>query len=854
MSAKTPSIRISCLIASVLTSACADLPQREDAPPGPIPGMRVLGALSPATEESPLSCNFTANVATVAVGAARARVSRGLTDGVLYVNGQACTNGSGTQVTVTRGAALAKRLVLQVEPGATVVLDFGNGTFLPGTSATVAGIEVVAPEGSEGSGWSLGVLGSKAADNMTAGVKGLSFDRNANLDVKWSRAPIALEIAGAAGNDDVSGGGDVPRRIRGTGTAYEGEMHVLGGDGNDALAGGDGDDRLEGGPGNDKFPVLPAANAEARADGADTFIGGTGLDVVDYSQRGEAVLVTTGAAWVPLEVDGVRDAETCEPPVTPGGAWTPKETSPPEGFNRTGRDRDGRITFSECVTDCDPFEDIWVSEGDTVADDVERVTGTKFGDWLFGGCGKDAFFAGLGDDFLDGGGGDDDLRGERGDDTFDAGGAPDGKDTFTGGPGVDTVDYGRRVAALVVTMEGRANDGANAGAEADNVQRDVERLRGGAGADTLTGSASANVLSGGEGDDTLRGGNGNDVLVGQDGNDKLYGGNGHDTLRGGLGDDQLFGENGNDRLEGERGRWCGADETIACGADDTCANGDACYFEEDCGEGNTCNDSLDGGNGNDTITQRDDPGADTITCAAGADTLSYLGRLGGVSVTKDNVANDGETGTDSIDRNPTSGLRDNVSSTCETVQLPPTPVPEKSVITVSKTGVALGEEVTVTLTLADGSGAPLLQRGATVVFALQAGGVGALQDGGETLEGDDGTYSVIFKADAAGTAVVRATVNGVAVEAPSPTITVGGSGPASCEDGVRNGDETDVDCGGTGCPRCDQGAQCESASDCLSFSCQGTCSVDFVSVAAGTFWVGSPAEERGRDEFNEAQG
>jgi cysteine-rich repeat protein len=47
---------------------------------------------------------------------------------------------------------------------------------------------------------------------------------------------------------------------------------------------------------------------------------------------------------------------------------------------------------------------------------------------------------------------------------------------------------------------------------------------------------------------------------------------------------------------------------------------------------------------------------------------------------------------------------------------------------------------------------------------------------------------------------------------------------AACTDGVRNGNETDVDCGGT-CPRCADGRACISASDCVGFICTpaGTC-------------------------------
>jgi hypothetical protein len=48
--------------------------------------------------------------------------------------------------------------------------------------------------------------------------------------------------------------------------------------------------------------------------------------------------------------------------------------------------------------------------------------------------------------------------------------------------------------------------------------------------------------------------------------------------------------------------------------------------------------------------------------------------------------------------------------------------------------------------------------------------------------------------------------------------------PASCGDGVDNGQETDVDCGGSLCPGCPVGDGCMVGADCLGGSCVGgTC-------------------------------
>src|SRR5215470_1584854 len=46
----------------------------------------------------------------------------------------------------------------------------------------------------------------------------------------------------------------------------------------------------------------------------------------------------------------------------------------------------------------------------------------------------------------------------------------------------------------------------------------------------------------------------------------------------------------------------------------------------------------------------------------------------------------------------------------------------------------------------------------------------------------------------------------------------------SCADAIKNGNETDVDCGGNACPRCTNGRACLAPLDCASFVClSGKC-------------------------------
>lgn len=46
--------------------------------------------------------------------------------------------------------------------------------------------------------------------------------------------------------------------------------------------------------------------------------------------------------------------------------------------------------------------------------------------------------------------------------------------------------------------------------------------------------------------------------------------------------------------------------------------------------------------------------------------------------------------------------------------------------------------------------------------------------------------------------------------------------PASCGDSVKNGSETDVDCGGAMCPRCATGKACSTGTDCVGDTCAGS--------------------------------
>jgi Ca2+-binding RTX toxin-like protein len=153
----------------------------------------------------------------------------------------------------------------------------------------------------------------------------------------------------------------------------------------------------------------------------------------------------------------------------------------------------------------------------------DTITGTRFGDQLQGGDGRDLIFGAEGDDRVVGNAGNDELSGGDGDD--DVVGAS-GNDSLYG-------DFGN------------------------------DKLRGGDGLDSLMGGRDDDFLWGGADGDWLFGDDGTDRLWGEGGNDNLDGGWGDDFLWGGEGEDQLWGNRGDNRLWGGDG----ADQFIFTHAD-----------------------------------------------------------------------------------------------------------------------------------------------------------------------------------------------------------------------------------------------------------------------------------------------
>jgi Ca2+-binding RTX toxin-like protein len=172
------------------------------------------------------------------------------------------------------------------------------------------------------------------------------------------------------------------------------------------------------------------------------------------------------------------------------------------------------------------------------------IFGGSGDDTLRGGNDNDSILSGLGDDILSGGAGNDTLRGQG------------GHDRLVGAIGDDLLDGG---AGYDVAVPGRGRDTISGGAGArDRVDYSHETkpvtlsIDGFANDGTrgendnilpdvedLTGGKGSDRISGNSSDNILEGRAGNDTITGVDGNDSLIGGTGHDNLNGGGGQDTV---------------------------------------------------------------------------------------------------------------------------------------------------------------------------------------------------------------------------------------------------------------------------------------------------------------------------
>ncbi|MBX9885753.1 MAG: hypothetical protein K2X68_12360, partial [Novosphingobium sp.] len=624
----------------------------------------------------------------------------------------------------------------------------GKGGDAEGDTAT--GIEILV-----GSAYDDILTGDGGDNRITGGAGADHIDGAGGIDtVDFSTSKTAVEVY-LDGRTSRGGEaeGDTYANIEVlSGSAFN--DHLVGGQGEETLSGGAGDDVLEGGVGADVldggagFDIASYAGSSAAVrvalDGSlrdggdavgdrfvsieglegsafdDTLIGSAGADVL-RGLGGDDFLAGLGGADT---IDGGDGFDTVDYSTSRFGV-----TVRLDGTLSEGGDADGdRLSTIEKVIGS-ARDDILIGAG---AD--ETLVGGEGNDRLAGGAGADTLIGGSGLDTADyagssagvsialdgtaGVGGDaagdvlrgieaiegsafaDRLGGDVGDNTLSGKAGDDtligdqGADTLIGGDGFDTADYSAAGGAVTVRLDGNASSGDIA--EGDRLSG-IERVVGGAYADTLIGDSGDNTLDGGAGDDTLRGGLGADTLIGGSGTDtadysdsfaavavdlaagtgrggsaagdtfssienvtgsdyadRLTGDAGANRLSGGGGDDVLAGGGGADMLRGGEGfdtaDYSGSSAAVTVALDGSAGSGGDAEGDQlegiealtgsafaDRLSGNDSANTLSGGAGDDVLEGLG--GGDRLIGGAGFDTADYSRSATGVV-----VGNDGSVG------------------------------------------------------------------------------------------------------------------------------------------------------------------------------------------------------------------
>jgi len=435
---------------TVTIAACGTTPEDR----GDTSGIHELDSPLTALASCPAGtgCTFASGALTVALADTEiAVISKHPVSGAILVNDVASYTAAATPVLATGTNVKTIAVTMAGTTSHTLILDFANGTFAPGT-ATTPGITVAFGGGASADAFKLRGQAS-AADTVTAGVTSggvhsVAFNADAYADVSLTGMGTAVTYTFSLGGGNDVFGADAASAVAHLGasaTAFPDSVVAYGGLGDDTFKGGLCDDTFYGDLGNDTFNAGPAKIAPAGScTGYKTFSGGGGTDTADFSGRG----ATHGVVFT---LDGV-----------PANGATPAVA---------GAVADGEDTDDDGIANDGEIDDI--------QNDVEVVKG---------GAGNDTFYS-------------------------DSSGSPVGH-TFQGGPGTDTADYTATTAAIAVTMKDKvANDGVMG--QADNIMDDVENLKcpTAAVACVVTGNDLDNVFTpGGAGASVFNGGAGNDAL------------------------------------------------------------------------------------------------------------------------------------------------------------------------------------------------------------------------------------------------------------------------------------------------------------------------------------------------------
>jgi Ca2+-binding RTX toxin-like protein len=411
------------------------------------------------------------------------------------------------------------------------VLDGGGDS-----DTVVAGTGIDTADGGDGDGDI--VRGDSGTDTLSGGGGAQDIVSYATATRGGVVVSLGAGKSKGDGHDSLQGFEDVVGSPQGDEIVGDGSANRLdGGVGNDELDGAGGGDEAFGGAGTDNcsaFSVEHSCGTEENPPGDGTFvILNQGLDgsslIVQGDQANDHIRVSFDGGWTVSDDAGVFAGDGCD---QASGSVATCPTATATGLLViTGDGGDDSIEIDGSVpagvkvraNGNSGSDSLGGGPGDDVLEAGENYNGPDNGnDSLTGNAGSDVLYADPGADQLSGGAGNDLLVSSA---------ATCQGHSYEGGPGDDTVSYGRSDDALRVELGG--SGGPNGCGRMDRVGADNESLEGSKGPDVLIGDGGENSFFGHSGADSFIGKGGNDFIDAIDGQrDKLIscGGGGDDEV------------------------------------------------------------------------------------------------------------------------------------------------------------------------------------------------------------------------------------------------------------------------------------------------------------------------------------
>jgi Ca2+-binding RTX toxin-like protein len=334
-----------------------------------------------------------------------------------------------------------------------------------------------------------GTIGTDVADGGT-GFNTLDFDDNGN-----GSAGVTFSLA-LQGSQQATGEDNLTATNFQNVTGTSGDDIITGDAHNNVLYGEDGNDSLSGGAGNDTL----------------------------YGDKAYAAAISNGGG------DGPPGAVDADPglggdDVLMGGAGNDILDGGPDGSN-TASYADATASVAVDLTIVGTGQNVGGGDGKDTLTNIQNLIGSAFNDTLTGDGNDNTIDGGAGNDHIFTNGGVDTVTGGDGNDTLFVSG--NGEFSFSGGAGIDTVDFHLASFGAEITLAA-----------------DVENFTGSSSDDDVgiadPSSTVAHVMSGGDGDDTMGSGAGNDKLDGGNGDDSLdISAGGNDVVTGDAGADTII--------------------------------------------------------------------------------------------------------------------------------------------------------------------------------------------------------------------------------------------------------------------------------------------------------------------------